>query len=182
MVYDHDTFTGRLQQWFDGMETFTLPSWDQLPQLELYMDQVILLLRQYLSPLHHGEDDKAITTSIINNYVRMKIIPPPVKKKYSKVHIASLIMICILKQSLSISSIQRMLPEELTEETLQPFYRDFVEQYHAVRNSFIQQTRKTEQPLLSRDTEKLLTSCAVISTLSTQLTEFLLHEESGKNK
>ena len=87
-----------------------------------------------------------------------------------------------MKQSLSISSIQRMLPEEVTEETLQPFYRGFVEQYHAVQNSFIQQTRKTEQPLLSRDTEKLLTSCAVISTLSTQLTEFLLHEESGKNK
>ncbi len=180
MEYDNDTFTSRLQQWFDGMETFTLPSWEQLPQLELYMDQVILLLRQYLSPLHHGEDDKAITTSIINNYVRMKIIPPPVKKKYSRVHIASLIMICILKQSLSISSIQRMLPEELNEETLQPLYHDFVEQYHSVQNTFIQHTRNA--PSLARDTEKLLTTCAVISTLSTQLTEFLLHSENEKNK
>ena len=175
MAYDNDKITGRLRQWFDGMEQFTLPTWEQLPQLELYMDQVILLLRQYLSPLHHEEDDKSITTSIINNYVRMKIIPPPVKKKYSKVHIASLIMICILKQSLSISCIQRMLPEEQNEETLQPFYHDFVEQYCVVQESFIQHTRKA-------DAEKLLTSCAVLSALSTELTEFLLHEENEKSK
>ena len=175
MAYDNNNISGRLEQWFDGMERFTLPTWEQLPQLELYMDQVILLLRQYLSPLHHEEDEKSITTSIINNYVRMKIIPPPVKKKYSRVHIASLIMICILKQSLSISCIQRMLPMEQNEETLQPFYLAFVEQYGAVQKSFIQHTR-------TEDAEKLLTSCAVLSTLSTELTEFLLHEETEKNK
>lgn len=175
MAYDNDKITGRLQQWLKGMKKFTLPSWDQLPQLELYMDQVILLLRQYLSPLHHEEDDKSITTSIINNYVRMKIIPPPVKKKYSRVHLASLIMICILKQSLSISCIQRMLPQEMNEETLQPFYHDFVEQYGMVQNRFLQHTQKENE-------EKLLTSCAILSTLSTELTEFLLHEETTKNK
>lgn len=175
MAYDNEKITDHLQQWFHGMEKFTLPSWEQLPQLELYMDQVILLLRQYLSPLHHEEDDKSITTSIINNYVRMKIIPPPVKKKYSKVHIASLIMICILKQSLSISCIQQMLPAETNEENLQPLYQNFVEQYQSVRNDFIQHTRESKS-------ENLLTSCAILSTLSTELTEFLLHEETTKNK
>lgn len=175
MAHDNEKISCRLDQWFDGMERFTLPTWEQLPQLELYMDQVILLLRQYLSPLHHEDDDKAITTSIINNYVRMKIIPPPVKKKYSRVHIASLIMICILKQSLSISCIQRMLPEEQNEATLQPLYHNFVEQYGTVQESFIQHTKM-------ENTEKLLTSCAILSTLSTELTEFLLHEETTKTK
>ena len=46
----------------------------------------------------------------------MKVMPPPVKKRYSRVHLAYLVMICTLKQSLSISCIQRMLPEEHGEE------------------------------------------------------------------
>ena len=175
MAYDNNKISNRLEQWFDGIEPFSLPTWEQLPQLELYMDQVILLLRQYLSPLHHEEDDKLITTSIINNYVRMRIIPPPVKKKYSRVHIASLIMICILKKSLSISCIQRMLPDEQNEETLQPLYHDFVAQYTIVQKSFIQHTQTV-------DAKKLLTSCAILSSLSTELTEFLLQEENEKNK
>ena len=122
MAYDKDSISGRLSLWFDGMEQFQLPVWEQLPQIELYMDQVILLLKQYLTPLYHGEVDRAITTSIINNYVRMKIIPPPAKKKYSRVHIASLIMICVLKQSLSISCIQRMLPADQSEDSMHPLY------------------------------------------------------------
>ena len=182
MAHDNTTLSSRLEQWFEDMEQFTLPNWEQLPQLELYMDQVILLLRQYLSPLQHSGEDKTITTSIINNYVRMKIIPPPVKKKYSRVHMASLIMICILKQSLSISCIQRMLPEEQNEDTLPPLYRNFVEQYQSVQKNFIQHARNSGHSSLMRDTAALLTSCAVVSTLSTELTEFLLHDENSRNK
>ena len=98
----------RLSEWLDKLERFDLPDWDSLPQLDLYMDQVILLLTQYLSPLERYGEEKAITASIINNYVRMKVMPPPVKKRYSRVHLAYLIIICTLKQSLSISCIQRM--------------------------------------------------------------------------
>ena len=53
-----------------------------------------------------------ITASIVNNYVRMKIMPPPVKKKYGRVHLAYLLMICTLKRSLPIAAIQRLIPEE----------------------------------------------------------------------
>ena len=180
MAQDNDIIAGRLSQWFDSMEQFQLPEWEQLPQLELYMDQIILLLGQYLAPLHHGENEKAITTSIINNYVRMKVIPPPVKKKYSRVHIASLIIICVLKQSLSISCIQRMLPEDQSEESMRILYNDFVDQYRSVQDAFIQQAKNADHPLLGQNSGKLLTTCAVISTLSTELTEFLLPEESSE--
>ena len=83
----------RLSEWLDKLERFDLPDWDSLPQLDLYMDQVILLLTQYLSPLERYGEEKAITASIINNYVRMKVMPPPVKKRYSRVHLAYLIII-----------------------------------------------------------------------------------------
>ena len=80
----------RLSEWLDKLERFDLPDWDSLPQLDLYMDQVILLLTRYLSPLERYGEEKAITASIINNYVRMKVMPPPVKKRYSRVHLAYL--------------------------------------------------------------------------------------------
>ena len=69
----------RLAAWEASLKDFRLPDWESLPQLGLYMDQVILLLRQYLGPLSRSEEDKPITASIINNYVRLKVMPPPVK-------------------------------------------------------------------------------------------------------
>ena len=71
----------RLAQWLERLEKSDLPDWDRLPQLDLYMDQVILLLTRYLSPLVLCGEEKTITASIINNYVRMKVVPPPVKKR-----------------------------------------------------------------------------------------------------
>lgn len=77
---DECNVTQRLAAWEESRRDFDLPDWESLPQLGLYMDQVILLLRQYLGPLSRGEEDKPITASIINNYVRLKVMPPPVKK------------------------------------------------------------------------------------------------------
>ena len=178
MSYDNEVINTRLQEWLSGMEQFDLPTWEQLPQLELYMDQVIILLKQYLAPLHHGDEDKAVTASIINNYVRMKVVPAPVKKKYSRVHIASLIMICALKQSLSISCIQRILPADQCEEEVRKLYNDFVRQYRAVLSTFVHRAQQEDQPLVYENSTSFLTSCAIISNLSTGLTEFLLREES----
>lgn len=177
MAFDNELIRQRMEDWFSGMEQFDLPEWNALPQLELYMDQVIILLKQYLAPLHRGEEDKAITASIINNYVRMKVMPPPVKKKYSRVHIACLIVICALKQSLSISCIQRILPADHSEEEIRRLYDDFVLQFRSVRTAFVCQAQEGGHPLLSDGSTSLLTSCAIISNLSTGLTEFLLREE-----
>ena len=178
MAHNNETIPARLQDWLGGMEQFNLPEWNALPQLDLYMDQVIILLKQYLSPLHRGEEDKAITASIINNYVRMKVMPAPVKKKYSRVHLACLIMICTLKQSLSISCIQRILPSDHSEESVRQLYDDFVRQYRTVREIFVRQTQSGELPLVTDDSTSILTSCAIISNLSTGLSEFLLREET----
>ena len=180
MAYDNTKITARLQDWLQGMEHFALPEWDALPQLELYMDQVIILLKQYLAPLHRGEEDKAITASIINNYVRMKIMPAPIKKKYSRIHLACLIMICTLKRSLSISCIQRILPSDHSKESVHQLYDGFVRQYRTVQESFMQQAKSSEHLRISDDVTGVLTSCAIISNLSTGLSEFLLQEESAE--
>ncbi len=174
MTYDKELTSQRMAEWVSAVEHFNLPDWENLPQLELYMDQVIILLTQYLEPLNHDEDEKAVTASIINNYVRMKVMPPPVKKKYSRVHLACLIIICILKQSLSISCIQRMLPEDRSEEAVRRLYNDFVRQYHTVSQVFLRHVQPAEGSLLLESGESPITSSAVISNLSKSLTEYLL--------
>ena len=178
MSYNNEMITARLQDWLGGMEHFDLPEWDSLPQLDLYMDQVMILLKQYLAPLHRGEEEKSITSSIINNYVRMKVMPAPVKKKYSRVHLACLIMICLLKQSLSISCIQRILPSDHSEESVRQLYDDFVRQYRTMQKVFVRQAQSGEFPFFANGSTSVITSCAIISNLSTWLSEFLLREES----
>ena len=173
----------RLAQWLGHLEKFDLPDWESLPQLDLYMDQVILLLTRYLAPLDRFGEEKTITASIINNYVRMKVMPPPVKKRYSRVHLAYLFIICILKQSLSISCIQRMLPEDHSEQAVRQLYTEFVQQYrHCI--AFLRriplsggEAVLSNWPLLPEDGGSLVTASAILSTLSKALTEFLLQPE-----
>ena len=177
-------YSQRLAEWAGGLENFALPDWEGLPQLELYMDQIIILLTEYLAPVSRGQEDRAITASIINNYVRMKVMPPPVKKRYARTHLAYLIIICTLKQSLSISCIQRMLPPEHSEEEARTLYTDFVRQYRAsvafLRGMDVnggQLTLGSLEQMSAGGESSLVTTSAILSTLSKALTEFLLQEE-----
>ena len=113
MAYDNDLIAGKLRRWEKYLEHYQLPAWEQIPDFGLYMEQVVQLLKQYLSYLPPGlKQSQTITSAAINNYVRTKMLPEPRKKKYYRVHIAYLIMICTLKQSLSLSMLQTLLPRE----------------------------------------------------------------------
>ena len=102
----------------------SLPKWDELPNIDLYMDQVIALVNRYLGFL--CDDEALITHSMINNYVKLKIIPMPMKKRYCKTHLACLIMIGALKQSLSIPTIRFLLPNDCNEAEAKTIYDNFV--------------------------------------------------------
>lgn len=171
-----------LAEWMDGMGRANLPDWNSLPQLELYMDQVIILLTEYLAPLCRSGEEKAVTASIINNYVRMHVMPPPRKKKYGRVHLACLVMICVLKQSLSISCIQRMLPQDQSEEAVRQLYNDFVREYKAASQAFVQYVQSPESSLLPKGEGSLTTSTAVFAALAKDLTEYLLREEEPEDE
>lgn len=125
MLYNKKEFENKLSEWEEKLSMHTLPMWDELPVFELYMDQVIVLVNKYLSILENGEE-RVLTPSMINNYVKQKTLPAPIKKRYSRVHVAYLIMICILKQSLSISMIQKILPVEELGENISDIYMSFV--------------------------------------------------------
>ena len=80
-----------------------------VPNIDLYMDQVTTFMDEHLSDVIRYEDDKILTKTMINNYTKNDLLPPPVKKKYSKEHIYVLTFIYYLKNILSISDIQKLL-------------------------------------------------------------------------
>lgn len=82
---------------------------EELPNIELYMDQVTTFMNTHLSDSKTPSDEKILTKTMINNYAKNNLLPPPVKKKYSKEHMVVLIYIYYFKSMLSINEIQSML-------------------------------------------------------------------------
>ena len=100
---------------------------NEIPDLDLYMDQVITLFENKLSNGKRFDDDKLLTKTMINNYAKDKLLQPITNKKYSRENILLLILIYNLKQSLSISDIKTLLYEiKDTNDDLIQFYNSFL--------------------------------------------------------
>lgn len=108
-----------------------LPRWAELPDLELYMDQVLGLMSRWLGG-YPGYEEKQLTSSMVNNYVKHGIMPAPVKRKYARTHLAHLIVICILKSSLPIAAIQRLIASELAVCGEEEFYDRFCQRFETI--------------------------------------------------
>ena len=87
---------------------------EEIPGIDLYMDQVTTFMDSHLSASRRYEDDKILTKTMINNYAKNRLLPPPEKKKYSREHMLLLIFIYYFKSLLSINDIQSLL-SPLTE-------------------------------------------------------------------
>lgn len=86
-----------------------------VPNIDLYMDQVTTFMDAQLAASKRHEDDKVLTKTMINNYTKNDLLPPPVKKKYSTQHMLLLIFIYYFKSILSITDIQTLL-KPITEK------------------------------------------------------------------
>lgn len=88
---------------------------EDIPNIELYVDQVTTFIESQLESVKRNEDEKILTKTMINNYTKSHVLPSPDKKKYSKDHVLTLILIYYLKSFLSIKDIQALL-EPVTEK------------------------------------------------------------------
>ena len=141
MPYDKKQIAAKLLRWERFLHEFSLPRWDELPPIELYMDQVIVLLTDYLGFFaYEGNDEKLITAAMVNNYVKQKLLPAPVKKKYGRAHLACLIMICTLKQTQSMAVVKKTLPSG-DEESIKRDYNQFVEVHKRLAHYFTEQVK-----------------------------------------
>jgi hypothetical protein len=96
-----------MKNWAVEGTEFSQLKYDDIPDISFYMDQVISYINQKISFLL--DDNKEITSSMINNYVKSKLIEHPDRKKYNRDQVASLIIICILKSILPIQDIKNLV-------------------------------------------------------------------------
>ncbi len=82
---------------------------EDIPNIGLYMDQVTTFMDEQLETTKRYNDDKILTKTMINNYTKNNLLPPPVKKKYSKEHVLVMIFIYYFKNILSIKDIETLL-------------------------------------------------------------------------
>ena len=146
---------------------------DEIPNIDLYMDQVTTFMDEHLAACRRTDDDKILTKTMINNYTKNDFLPPPVKKKYSKEHMYLLIFLYYFKNVLSINDIQKIF-KPLTEMfynnksehvSMEEIYRaifrmeriqtdnltkDILRRYKASQNLFPEVTDEAEADFLSR--------------------------------
>lgn len=106
--------------------TYKIPYWQDLPDLDLYLDQVLLYVNQATSS-SDDLDQKSLTAAMINNYVKHKQIEKPIKKKYQKHQLARLIALSILKNVFSIQEISQTLTLLLLSCDSETLYNHFVD-------------------------------------------------------
>ena len=134
---------------------YRLPRYSELPEIELYMDQLLSYLKLHMLD---GERE-VITNTMINNYVKHGIVKAPVKKKYKKYHIAYLLAVLFLKKVYSLDEINKLVNIQINSTDIVEAYDTFCDELEADIKNFltdrsIKQVDLMKKYNLSRNTLK----------------------------
>ncbi|MCI8760077.1 MAG: DUF1836 domain-containing protein [Clostridia bacterium] len=139
---------------------FHLPRWNELPNIDLYIDQLVSFLEQYLFGYiksDNEKEEKIITKTMINNYVKHNIIKPPINKKYNKEHMASLFVIFVLKQVYSINDIKKLIHLAIETSPIEDAYDRFCSELEkAIRivfaeKSYVKNSKLSQEQYILRN-------------------------------
>lgn len=156
------------------LESFHLPRYRDLPEIELYMDQVISTVEKYLASLKVGEKS-LLTPSMVNNYVKNGVIPPPERKRYTRDHLAQIIIICTLKQTIELSDVSTILKKGADHFGMEKAYDEFVALYEKYITRLVDDARKADSETTDVDVEyKTIVDDAVLSGTSRIVVEYAL--------
>jgi DNA-binding transcriptional MerR regulator len=169
-----------------------------LPDIDLYMDQIITLIEEKLAPGSSGKSERPLTKTMINNYSKEGLIKPVKGKKYTKEHIVQMLMIYSLKNTLSIQEIKRLFAgvygeNEFGSKDLLKSYGDFLATKPLLRNKSLALLDEIievtdcdiEDP---RDTLSLVIELAAISAYLKSISQAVLRDRfaslptNGKSK
>lgn len=152
---------------------------NDIPNIDLYMDQVTTFMESHLGNLKRSPDDKVLTKTMINNYAKNDLLPPPVKKKYSKEHVLLLIFIYYYKGIIPMNEIQTLL-KPLTDRyfqngqvfDLESVYKEVVvlekEQLEDLKKDVVEKFRRAEDSFteVTGEEQEFLQKFALICLLS----------------
>ncbi|MCD7736006.1 MAG: DUF1836 domain-containing protein [Lachnospiraceae bacterium] len=141
----------------------------EIPDIDLYMDQVTTFMDEHLKGTRRYEEDKILTKTMINNYTKKKLLPHPTKKRYTKEHLLLLIYIYYFKDFLSLTDIRAILDPimekffqtenpisiediyaetyELSEDWISTVCHDIMETWHTASNSFADCPKEDQESL-----------------------------------
>lgn len=122
------------KQVLEDIKRYQPVPWELIPDLGLYMDQVITFITRMYEPLYGDATGGYLSASMINNYVKGKLIPRPEGKKYSREQIAMLAMIVALKQVATMEDIRIMLTLQ-EGQTIEALYTQFCQRQQSVITS-----------------------------------------------
>ena len=140
---------------------FSYPKWEDIPNIDLYLDQVLLYVNQVCAPIS-PDKDKGLTASMVNNYVKHGYLTKPDKKKYQRKQIVRLIAITTLKSVFSIQEIAQTLNTLQTQASSDQLYDAFVD--------YMNHGIDPENPIIQ-------TSCQTVKLYHQTLDLILIKEE-----
>ena len=144
---------------------------EDIPEIDLYMDQVIQLFDATYNESLRNEDEKVLTKTMINNYAKGKLFIPIKNKKYSKNHIMLISLIYQLKGALSIKDIKSVLEpvnEKMEQEDflLENFYSSWINLQQKNAQNFLNEMKSHEVKVENEETDEIDKLILLIASLS----------------
>lgn len=158
---------------------FHFSRWHELPALPLYMDQVVYIVNESVASFYH-ESERVLTPSMVNNYVKQKLLPPPIKKKYNQDHLAFLIMVSTLKGVLPIADVAQLIQLLLTQSTMQECYNLFAQQLEEMLTSAFSGKEALTVTLRAQEDATSALHAALVSLVARLLVEQALKPVSAE--
>ena len=154
-----------------ALKELAIPRWEELPDLDLYMDQVLSYINARLEPLSIGEEKTVLTSSMVNNYVKTNIVKPPVKKHYKRYHLAYLFVVMLMKRCFSLSEIGDLIRIYSDIENPERIARDY-NKFVSVFESSLRRTLKEgsdSQIYFEKPNPEQILMLSVIHTLTSKI-------------
>ena len=163
-----------------SMQDFRFPSYGEIPDVGLFLEQVAKYVSGFLEPLG---GTISITGSMISNYVKKGLIASPVKKQYSRDQIAYLIFIAICKSVLSLDALDAFLRLQRQSYALQRAYDYFVREFESLLLFTFELTDTADMfPETSSDGKRLLYTCIIAAVQKVYLEKYLEALTEEKNE
>ncbi|MHC1723966.1 MAG: DUF1836 domain-containing protein [Aminipila sp.] len=132
-------------------------NWEDIPDIDLYMDQVL----NYMTRQHIGlESGETLTSAMVNNYIKKELLPRAKGKRYERKHIAYLTAICLFKQILSVDSTKELLNNQLLDSDIKNFYEKYCTKLDTAYNAV---SEKIQVDMTKQDISELVLELAISS-------------------
>lgn len=176
-----------LLQMMQSLQLKEIIELESIPNLDLYMDQVITLFEEKLGHAKRYENDKLLTKTMINNYTKDKLLMPAVKKKYTKNHILLMILLYDLKQVLTIGDIKALFSTiikdgEVNSQLLTEIYQIFLDLKVTGANEFSEEVDKISEDIDSKVEALQLEEGMEVEKLKGMIQVILLTEKANYYK